>query len=182
MRIFTTTEQQLIRRLNSSSGRSLYSLIDPWIYGVSFQINTQTNTVKFIFEQGQNLNSRLNEIQEIVIQSVNIIKLFEDNGYIFTFINANQLPPSPYVFGQAATNKPSISYSFPDPTISKLFIKYANNAFLVTPELSRFIKDDFISREEVRANRQYRITKYILFASLFAIIASVVFNIFNLIY
>lgn len=182
MRVFTIDEQILLTRIRDGQGRNLYSLIDPWINGVSFQVNTQTNSVDFIFEAnpGLNLIERLEQIQTIVIQSVNLIKLFEDKGYIFTFINANQLPPNPFNFGQAAVNVPSIPYHFPDPRISKMFCEYSVREIFVTPELDKFINDGFITREEVRANRQWFTTRNALRVAIFALALNIVFNIINI--
>jgi len=181
MRLFTTDEEILLRRIRDGQGRNLYSLIDPWIHEVSFRVNTQTNSVTFIFQAnpGLNLLERLEQIQSIVIQSVNLIKLFEDKGYIFTFINANQLPPNPFTFGQAAINLPSIPYQFPDPRISKMFCEYSTREIFVTPELNKFINDGFITREEVRANRQYRTTRNAFFVAIFALLFNIGFNAYN---
>lgn len=182
MRVFTIDEQRLLTRIRDGRGRNLYSLIDPWIRGVNFQVNTQTNSVDFIFEanQGLNLVERLEEIQTIVIQSVNLIKLFEEKGYIFTFINANQLPPNPFTFGQAAINLPTIPYHFPDPRISKMFCEYSVREIFVTPELDKFISDGFITREEVRANRQWFTTRNALRIAISALLLNVLFNIINI--
>lgn len=182
MRVFTTDEQILLTRIRDGQGRNLYSLIDPWINGVSFQVNTQTNSIDFIFEAnpGLNLIERLEQIQTIVIQSVNLIKLFEDKGYVFTFINANQLPPNPFTFGQAAVNVPSIPYHFPDPRISKMFCEYSVREIFVTPELDKFINDGFITREEVRANRQWFTTRNALRVAIAALALNIIFNIINI--
>lgn len=182
MRVFTTDEQILLTRIRDGQGRNLYSLIDPWINGVSFQVNTQTNSIDFIFEAnpGLNLIERLEQIQTIVIQSVNLIKLFEDKGYVFTFINANQLPPNPFTFGQAAVNVPSIPYHFPDPRISKMFCEYSVREIFVTPELDKFINDGFITREEVRANRQWFTTRNALRVAIAALVLNIIFNIINI--
>lgn len=182
MRLFTPDEQELLRRISDERGPNLYSLIDHWIQGVSFRVNTQTDSVIFIFEQypGLNLIDRIQEIQRIVIQSVNLVKLFEDRGYFFTYINSNQLPPSPFTFGQAAVNAPSISYQFPDPIISKLFCEYSVREIFLTPELEKFISDGFITREEVRANRQYKITKRALKVTTTALVISIVALLINI--
>jgi len=180
MRVFTTDEQRLLARIRDGHGPNLYSLIDPWINGVSFQVNTTLNSVDFIFE-GQGFNfDRLQEIQTIVIQAVNLLKLFEDKGYIFTFINANQLPPNPFTFGQAAINVPTIPYHFPDPRISKMFCEYSVREIFVTPELNKFINDGFIAREEVRANRQWFTTRNALRIAIVALLLNVFFNIYSI--
>jgi hypothetical protein len=181
MRVFTQDEKTLLIRISNGSGRNLYSLIDPWIRGVSFQVNIITNSVDFIFEvtPGLNLIERLEEIQTIVIQSVNLIKLFEDKGYIFTYINANQLPPNQFTFGQAAVNVPSIPYHFPDPRISEMFCEYSTKEIFVTPELNKFISDGFITREEFRANRQWKTTRAALWTAIIALLFNMIFNFYN---
>lgn len=179
MRVFTQDEQTLLTRIRDGRGPNLYSLIDPWIRGVSFQVDTTIDSVDFIFEtQGFNFD-RLQEIQTIVIQSVNLLKLFEDKGYIFTFINANQLPPNPFTFGQAAINVPTIPYHFPDPRISKMFCEYSIREIFVTPELDKFINDGFITREEGRANRQWFTTRNALRVAIAALLINIFFNIYN---
>jgi len=178
MRVFTKDEKILLTRIRDGQGRNLYSLIDHWINGVSFQVNTQTNSVDFIFQNNPGLNiiDRIKEIQTIVIQSVNLIKLFEDKGYIFTFINANQLPPNPFTFGQATVNDPSIQYHFPDPRISKMFCEYSVREIFVTPELDKFIRDGFITREEVRANRQWCTTMAALVVAIITLLLSIYYK------
>ncbi|MBA3986530.1 MAG: hypothetical protein H0X63_08175 [Flavobacteriales bacterium] len=180
MRVFTQDEQRLLTRIRDGQGPNLYSLIDHWISGVSFQVDTTIDSVDFIFEaQGFNFH-RLQEIQTIVIQAVNLLKLFEDKGYIFTFINANQLPPNPFTFGQAAINVPTIPYHFPDPRISKMFCEYSIREIFVTPELDKFINDGFITREEGRANRQWFTTKIALKVAIAALLLNMFFNILNI--
>ncbi len=180
MRVFTQDEQRLLTYIRDGQGPNLYSLIDPWINGVSFQVDTAINSVDFIFEtQGFNFD-RLQEIQMIVIQSVNLLKLFEDKGYIFTYINANQLPPNPFTFGQAAINVPTIPYHFPDPRISKMFCEYSIREIFVTPELDKFINDGFITREEGRANRQWVTTRNALRVAIAALFLNMFFNIYSI--
>lgn len=182
MRVFTEIEKELLMRINDGRGRNLYNLINPWIKGVSFQINPISKSVIFIFENNSNLNfnQRLNDIQSILIQAVNLLKLFEDRGYIFSYINANQLPSTPFTFGQAAINLPSTPYQFPDPRISKMFCEYSNCEIFVTPELEKFINDGFLTREEVRANRQYKTTKTALYIAIIALLFNIGINSYNI--
>jgi hypothetical protein len=185
MRIFTQTEQNLLIRINNRQGINLYSLIDPWIEGVSFTVNTVTNDVTILFEQnslvnqGVSLNQRLNEIQTILIQSVNLIKLFEEKGYILTFRNTNQIP-NPFTFGIFQINSPSIPYHFPDSRISELITKYSTEEIFVTPELDHFINvDGFRTREMVRATRQFRVTLTALIVAILALFSNFGFNMYN---
>jgi hypothetical protein len=74
------------------------------------------------------------------------------------------------------TNAPSISYHFPDPRISKMFCEYSTREIFVTPELDKFIKDGFITREEWRANRQWYTTMGALFITIIALGLNIIFN------
>jgi|ERR1017187_1092362 hypothetical protein len=186
MRIFTELEKDLLRRLNNGDGNNLIALIDPWIEGFGFEINVEPNTLTIISEV-QNPNDpefanvildRLVDIQSILIQAVNLIKLFEDKGYLYTFRQSQQIN-YPFYFGRYAVNVPSIPYSFPDSRIYDLVKKYTTEEILVTPELNKFIKDDFITREEVRANRQYRVTRFALSITIIGLLFSLGFNVYN---
>lgn len=181
MRIFTTEEQELLRRIDSGEGRTLYDLIYPWMEGVSFEVNLEGNHASFILEKSPNSNmgEKLSEIQNIVIQSVNLIKLFEDHGYIFTFISVHQKVPDNFIFGRTGLDKPTEIHEFPDPGIARLFSEYSNREIFVTPELNKFISDGFISREEMRANRQYRLTRAILVISVIALLLNFAFNVYD---
>lgn len=187
MRIFTEDEKRLLVRINNGQGKNLYSLIDPWIQGVSFTVDPNQNSLIILFEiqyvpqaeLNNFIQNRLSEIQSIIIQVVNLIKLFEDKGYIFTF-NNTPLPPFPFTFGQAAINLRSIPYRFPDNRISELFTKYSTGEIFVTPELGKFISDGFISREDVRANRQYRVTRKALKVTTIALIISIIALLMNM--
>lgn len=181
MRVFTNVEKDLLKRINDSTGCNLYNLINPWTKEVSLEINRADNKIFFLFEDNspQNQTKRLKEIQTLVIQSVNLIKLFEDKGYIFTFVNTIQLPNDPFIFGKATIISPSDKYEFPDPRISALFCEYSTKEIYVTPELNKFIMDGFITREEGRANRQYKLTRTALIVSILALLGNLIFNIHN---
>lgn len=94
MRVFTEEEKTLLRRINEEKAWNLYTLIKPYIDGVSFTIDPENFTVVLVLERPENLSKRLNDIQAIIIQAVNLIKLFEDKGYIFTFLNSFFLHPT----------------------------------------------------------------------------------------
>jgi len=60
-----------------------------------------------------------------------------------------------------------------------MFAEYSTREIFVTPELSKFINDGFITREEVRANRQYRTTRNALIVAIAALLFNVGFNTCN---
>lgn len=181
MREFTDFEKQLIRRISSGQGNNLSNLIDPYLRDVSISVNTQTNATTLIFEtanqqQINNLIDRVADIEAIIIQSVNLIKLFEDKGYIFTYTRANQIQ-NPFTYGTAAVNLPSTSYAFPDQRISELLTRYSTQDIFVTPELAVFIKDGFIPREEKRFRKQFRLATIALIVALSGVFVNLYFNV-----
>jgi hypothetical protein len=181
MREFTDFEKQLIRLINSGQGNNLPNLIDPYLRDVSISVNTQTNATTIIFEtanqqQINNLIDRVSDIEAIIIQSVNLIKLFEDKGYIFTYTRANQIQ-NPFTYGTAAVNLPSTPYVFPDQRVSELLTRYSIQDIFVTPELAVFIKDDFIPRDEKRFRKQFRLATIALIVAISGVFVNLYFNV-----
>lgn len=191
MRVFTTDEKSLLESINEGKGGNLYNLIKPWIKGVKFDVEVKNKKVEIFFDtqvltdQAKSLTTRLEEIQTILILSVNLIKLFEDKGYLFSYRNTNQIPET-YTFGQYVINSPSDAYTFPDIRISELIVKYATQEIFVTAELNKFIEDGFITREQVNANRQFRVTsnalkttRIALYITTTGVLLTLGFNIYN---
>jgi len=181
MREFSAFEKQLIREISSGRGNNFPNLIDRYLRGVSISVNTQTNVATIIFEsanqqQINNLPERLSEIEALIIQAVNLIKLFEDKGYIFTYTKANQIQ-NPCTYGTAAINLPSIPYTFPDQRISELLTRYSIQEIFVTPELSIFINDNFITREEKRFRKQFLLATIALAVALTGVFTNIFFNV-----
>jgi hypothetical protein len=185
MRVFSDLEKQLLRRIESGEGRNLYSLIDPWIRGVSFRVKQEAKKLTIVFQvddpiKPTNLNrERIQAMQTLLIQAVNIIKLFEDKGYFFTYEGAHRLKEEEFTFGQAVVGQPSIPYEFPDSRVSELFCKYASIEIFVTPELKKFIEDDFRARDEVRADRQYERTGIALVVAIVGLLINLGYNIYK---
>lgn len=183
MRVFSPEEQLFLRRIEQGRGGNLYNLIDPWIEGVSFDVDTLNNSVLILFDntiltnQGRTLTERIFQIQSILIQSVSILKLFEEKGYFYSYRNTHI--PNRFIFGQAVINVPSISYTFPDPTITELIIKYSTKELFITGELNRFIRAGFITREQANSNRQFSITIVAVFISAFGLLLTAGFNVYN---
>lgn len=126
-----------------------------------------------------NITERVGEIQSIVLQSVNLIKLFEDKGYIFTFVSIGHKLPNQMSWGKYIMQHPSQKIQFPDPAISYLFTEYAKKEIFVTPELRKFIEDGFISREQKQAKHQFNLTIALLAISILAFLLNLGFNLYE---
>lgn len=181
MREFTEFEKELIRRIGSRKGNNLPKLIEPYLLDVKISVNIETNVSKIIFdtdynEQIDKTPHRIAKIEEIIIQSVNLIKLFEDKGYIFTYTSANQIQ-NPFTYGDANISPSSISYSFPDQRISELLTRYSIQEIFITPEIAVFIKNGFIPRDEKRFRKQFLLAITALIVAISGVFTNLYFNI-----
>lgn len=180
MREFSAFEKALLKRINSGQGNNLPNLIDPYLRNVSISVDTQTNVATIFFER---VNQQLDDLPElvggivsIILQAVNLIKLFEDKGYLFTYTNSHEIA-NPFTYGTAAVNAPTIQYAFPDKRISELLTRYSTQDIFVTPELNVFIEDGFIQRDEKRFRRQFGLAKIALIIALSGVFINGFFNI-----
>lgn len=184
MRVFSDIEKELLRRILSGQGRNLYSLIDPYIAGTSFHASRKDNKLTIFFQVDAPAQptlihlERVQEIQSLLIQAVNLIKLFEDKGYFFTYEGAHRIG-NEFTFGRAVINQPSIGYEFPDTRVSELFCKYASVEIFITPELQKFIDDGFRARDEVRADRQYKRTGIAIVIAIIGLLLNFSFSIYK---
>jgi hypothetical protein len=177
MREFSEFEKELIRRINSRDGNMLPNLIDPYLRDVSISIS-QTEKCTILFQEGTILNleieDRVFEIESIIIQSVNLIKLLEDKGYLFTIKRGGVTYP--FKYGTAAENWNTISYDFPDERISQLLANYSIKELFVTPELNVFVENNFKTREEIRFNKQFKLALCAICVAFLGLIVNFGFN------
>lgn len=178
MRLFTEEEKALLKKIADKKASNLFSLIGPYLMDAYVIIDPEKSSVILYLKQTDSLPQRQREIQSIIIQSVNLIKLFEDKGYIFTFRNLfSQIEELQY--GLVNIEDPSGPHQFSDTRVAKLVIDYLMREIFVTPELQKFIEDGFITREEVRAKKQRRITWIAISISFIAMVANLIFNLIN---
>ena len=180
MREFSEFEKQLIKRIGDGKGNNLPNLIDPYLRNVSISINVETNETTALFEvadqqQIDTIVSRATEIEVTIIQAVNLIKLFEEKGYLFTYKRSKNID-DPFVYGTAAVNLGHITYSFPDERVNELLRKYSTQDIFITPELQVFINDGFIARDEKRFRRQFTLATRALIVALVSVFVNFCFN------
>lgn len=182
MREFEQAEKDILAKMASDSGSNLFELLAPWLKGVQLTVDTHNNSVEIAFDNRtvlpQTENKRLKDIQRAILQTVNLIKLFEDKGFIFTYLALGERPSNPFTYGPVILSQEVKPRKLNDPRISTLFCDYSSKEIYATPELIKFVKDGFLSREELRANRQWKTTMIALVTAIIALFVNIFFNIF----
>jgi len=158
MRLFQEREKELMRRMTSDDGRNLYRLLTPWIVGACIYGDREKREVWVVRmkEPGVDLISSIDDMQRLVLECVHLIKMLAERNIVFTYQSSRVLPNEVNVGDVIIGHR--MQHRIPDPTVAELFLKYAGVDIIPTPELKKFIRDGFITREEVRANRQFRTT------------------------
>ncbi len=177
MREFSDFEKKLIRRINSTEGNNLPNLIDPYLEDVSISVELKQKT-KIIFQEhtvkSYDIEDRVSQIESIILQSVNLIKLLEEKGYIFTYKRGTV--QFPFTYGTAAVNLSRITYEFPDERISELLTNYSIQEIFLTPELNVFVKNNFKTREEKRFNKQFTLACFAIGITFLGVVINFGFN------
>ncbi len=169
MRLLSDFEKQLVLRLRDIRNVAgiqgvcnLVSLIDPYIQDCNIIIRRQPRSANILFENNQGAQGiieSVNRVLDTIITAVNLLKLLEENGYIYSYINANQRP-NPLEYGglqQNLTN--TVSHTIPSPAITKLLLQYSSQEILLTSEFDAFIERGYISREDHQFNQNYNLTR-----------------------
>lgn len=192
MRILSLEEQDLCQRILNGSGNNnfLSNIIYHRLGGISIAIRRNPEQVKLFYSiqntlptenEQQGAIDKINEIQVLILTTVNLIKLLKKEGYIMLIRRTTNVENLSQ-FGQAIVNMPKIESDFADDKISKLLIKYIDKEIYVTEEFKVFCANDYLARDEQRYRNQLKRTTGILLVAFFALLlntAVFVYSIFN---
>lgn len=160
MRELDDREKAILRRIQSGTGRNLYSLIGEWTQGVGFWVTRSKGDLKIRFHINDPANAALDirvaDIQSLVLQCVMLVKQLEERYVIHTMQSVHS-PEDEFPVGEWPQDVPFAERIFPDPRVSELFCRYAGVEIIPTLELKKFIEADFRSPEAVRADRQFQL-------------------------
>ena len=190
MRKISKFEENLISQMTDkewNGNLNLPNLLDKYLKNVRIKILRDQQQVEILFEiqnktpteaETKLILSRVNEINELIISTVNLINLLEKEGYIILFESASQID-NELVFGQGAVNLPSVRYTFPDNRTAELLVKYASPQIIITSELLEYRKVNFQTREEIRHFQNIRLAWIGISISIIATVFSLGFNLFD---
>ncbi len=164
MRTFNKIEKEIIGRILDNQ-IFLANFIDPYLKGLRIEVRNpnqkRTPLVKFLFEmqgevptdnESKYIINRLGEISNLVITVTKLIQYLENNELITVYQGGGF--DRIIRFGQGVVNLKSIKYSFPDKTISDIFVRYSMLNIAPVSELEEFIRNGYKTKDDIRKENE----------------------------
>lgn len=112
------------------------------------------------------LDERDAEIRRLILETVTLIKLLQQEGYIMLFMNASEEPNFPIGAGPdkiisvgGEEQIIEIESEIKDASVIKLLAEYSSKEIYVTEEFRVFCKNGCIPRSDVQFNENLELTK-----------------------
>ncbi len=161
MRIFSNLEKQIIDALYTpkNNGAFLLNFVFEQLENENLEVNSEERIVKVIIpiieiseRVNQHVIDRIEEIQEMVVVTANLLSYLERNGLILIVKTTENAGSIDYV-QKTILPKKVITREFPDREINDLFLRFLNKKILATPELNDLRNHGYQSK----GDRRYRI-------------------------
>ena len=174
MRLLSELEQELCKRILQGDGRNNYlaNILDSDLPDAKITANKEEQTVcihyKMFARDSKNfpLDERDARIRRLILETVTLIKLLEQEGYIMLFMNTTVEPNLPIgagpdklisVGGEEQTIE--IKSEIKDASVIKLWAEYSSKAIYVTEEFRVFCANGCIPRSDVQFNQNLELTR-----------------------
>ena len=174
MRLLSEQEQELCKRILQGDGRNNYlaNILDSYLFGAKITINKEKQTVCIRYKMfAQDYDSfplfeRDAEIRRLILETVTLIKLLQQEGYIMLFMNASEEPnssigagPDILISADEETQTIEITSEIKDASVIKLLAEYSSKEIYVTEEFRAFCENDYIPRSDVQFNKNLNLTR-----------------------
>ncbi|MGN8059716.1 hypothetical protein ACTJKN_25795 [Pedobacter sp. 22163] len=162
MRQFSSEEQHITKIISEGKETNVQTLLDKKLLGVRISLDRTAKTHDLLFQivqrpisppEFQALVERVGQLTLDIIITVNLLKMLADEHYII-LVERTNIIPTKFEFGQGASNAASVKYKFADENVGGLLLDYASKEIITTPELTRFVEQGFIARDEQRFQLQ----------------------------
>ena len=174
MRLLSKEEQELCRRILQGDGHNNYlaNILDSYLHDAKITTNKEKQTVCIRYKMFAKdykcfpLFERDPEIRRLILETVTLIKLLEQEGYIMLFMNTTVEPNLPIgagpdklisVGGEEQTIE--IKSEIKDASVIKLWAEYSSKAIYVTEEFRVFCENGYIPRSDVQFNQNLELTR-----------------------
>lgn len=174
MRLLSKEEQELCRRILQGDGRNNYlaNILDSYLFGAKITINKEKQTVCIRYKMFAKdydsfpLFERDAEIRRLILETVTLIKLLQQEGYIMLFMNASEEPnfsigagPDILISADGEEQTVEIESEIKDAYVIQLLAEYSSKAIYVTEEFRAFCANGCIPRSDVQFNQNLELTK-----------------------
>lgn len=182
LKSFDKIEKDAIKRLVSEkqSGQPirLGNVLDTLFPNQYIKIDKAQSKVDIMYDNsGQ--TSQVVEDQGVLATIILLMNYLEKNGYICLFDCAN-VQATVSTIGQGAQSKCTISHSLPDQNVSNWLLNNCDKQIIVGYDLVKLVKDDFISKDELRFKKQQIATWVSIIISLLIGLCGIFMNLVTL--
>lgn len=159
MRNFSNIEKEIIKTIQSKKGGMFAGILIPYLKNITIYVDTREKFARLQtpidIDEAVDRVTLIEDTTVLILQAVNIIKMLEDKGYIFTYRSG--LFANPTVYGQTMFDTKFSTQLFADERLSTLLGEYSTKQIFVTPELDYFVDQNFKTREQLRFKKQFLI-------------------------
>lgn len=174
MRLLSKLEQELCWLILQGDGRNNYlaNILHSYLPDAKITTNKEKQTVCIrykMFAQDYEcfpLFERDAQIRRLILETVNLIKLLQQEGYIMLFMNASEEPnssigagPDILISADGEEQTVEIESEIKDAYVIQLLAEYSSKAIYVTEEFRVFCENDYIPRSDVQFNKNLNLTR-----------------------
>lgn len=174
MRLLSKQEQELCRRILQGDGRNNYlaNILDSYLPDAKITTNKEKQTVCIRYKMFAKNNDyfplfeRDAEIRRLILETVTLIKLLQQEGYIMLFMNTSEEPnssigagPDELISVDGKEQIIEIKSEIKDASVIKLLAEYSSKAIYVTEEFKVFCENGYIPRSDVQFNQNLELTR-----------------------
>lgn len=174
MRLLSKEEQELCRRILQGDGRNNYlaNILDSYLHDAKITTNKEKQTVCIRYKMFAKdykcfpLFERDPEIRRLILETVTLIKLLEQEGYIMLFMNTTEEPnfsigagPDILISADGEEQTVEIESEIKDAYVIQLLAEYSSKAIYVTEEFRVFCENGYIPRSYVQFNQNLELTR-----------------------
>ena len=155
-------------------GRNNYlaNILDSYLPDAKITINKEKQTVfiryKMFARDRKNfpLFKRDAQIRTLILETVTLIKLLQQEGYIMLFMDTTEEPnfsigagPDKLISIDEEEQTIEITSEIKDASVIKLLAEYSSKAIYVTEEFRAFCENGYIPRSDVQFNQNLELTR-----------------------
>ena len=175
MRLLSKLEQQLCWLILQGDGHYNYlaNILDDYLPDAKIYVSKQEEQEVYILykmfardRENFPFDERDAQIRRLILVTVNLIKLLEQEGYIMLFMNASEEPnssigagPDILISADGEEQTVEIESEIKDAYVIQLLAEYSSKAIYVTEEFRVFCENDYIPRSDVQFNKNLNLTR-----------------------